>query len=122
MSKVGVHKIPNGSLEVLADGTKIQKTNDGNKLVVHPDGTKVQTTKDVSRTMWGLVERTGRRTHTKERPCGHILHSTHAATVPLSTPCARNGRARTDAYTSVPPHIPPPCANPLPTCSAVADG
>ena len=68
MSKVGVHKIPNGSLEVLADGTKIQKTNDGNKLVVHPDGTKVQTTKDVSRTMWGLVKRTGRRTHTKERP------------------------------------------------------
>ena len=36
-----VHDIPGGTLEVLQDGTKIQKTN-GVSLVVKPDGTKIQ--------------------------------------------------------------------------------
>ena len=46
-NRVGVHKLKNGTLEVLGDGTKIQKTNDGTTLVVRPDGSKVQTMADV---------------------------------------------------------------------------
>ena len=44
-----VHVIPNGTLEVLADGTKIQKTDDGVVLCVRPDGTKTQTSADGAR-------------------------------------------------------------------------
>ena len=44
-----IHQLPNGTLEVLADGTKIQKTDDGVMLCVRPDGTKTQTTADGAR-------------------------------------------------------------------------
>ena len=43
-----VHDIPGGTLEVLQDGTKIQKSN-GVSLVVKPDGTKIQVQPDGSR-------------------------------------------------------------------------
>ena len=44
-----VHQLPNGTLEILEDGTKIQKTHGGVTLCARPDGTKVQTQADGTR-------------------------------------------------------------------------
>jgi hypothetical protein len=117
MSKVGVHKIPNGTLEVLADGTKIQKTNDGNKLVVHPDGTKVQTTKDVSRTICWSADGTedARKGKMWPHPTFHTRHHSASIYSARTQWTQTHGSKRTEAKRTVPPHIRPPCATPLPT-------
>ena len=64
-----IHQIAGGTLEILGDGTKIQKTN-GVTIVVKPDGTKIQTSADSVR-----LTQYADGTTFQEQPNGTTLHT-----------------------------------------------